>query len=309
MQLDEVMWRQLLLQQDGVVSHRQALDAGWSSRAIEHRLGRSWLRVLRGVYVTVTGTPTLRQRRQAALLIAGPGSALTAGTGLRVHGVLDDEPQLDVHVAVPESRRVRPDEFRVGGGAVVIVRTTRSLASYSSDLPTLSVARCVTDACLRSTSMNEVRHLVSTAVQRRRTRVADLERELELAPQRGSGLLRRAIDEAAGGARSVPEGVLLRSLRKVQLPAYRLNADVFAEDGRWLARPVVVMEEIKLAVEVDGRRWHLDGERWVADVERHTRLEAEGWTVLRYPASRVLTDPDGVAREIAAVAARLARAA
>jgi very-short-patch-repair endonuclease len=68
-----------------------------------------------------------------------------------------------------------------------------------------------------------------------------------------------------------------------------------------------VVDGVKLVVEVDGKRWHLDGERWVADVERHTRLEAEGWTVLRYTAARVLADPDGVAREVARVAARLAR--
>lgn len=307
--MNEEKWRQLLASQTDVVTHRQALGAGWSRRAVEHRVGRDWIRLLRGVYVTTTGAPTVRQRLQAALLLGGPGSALTARTGLEVHGVLDGETGQDVHVALPESRRVVPDDFRVGGGAVVLHRTTRSLTSYSVDLPTLSVARCVTDACLASSSMRDVRYLVSTSVQRRRTAVTDLQRELHHAPQRGSGLLRRAVEEAAAGARSVPEAVLLKALRKVELPPYRMNVDVHAEDGTWLARPDVVIASLKLAVEVDGRRWHLDAERWVRDVERHTRLEAVGWTVLRYPASRVLADPDGVAREIVAVVARLARAA
>jgi very-short-patch-repair endonuclease len=45
--------------------------------------------------------------------------------------------------------------------------------------------------------------------------------------------------------------------------------------------------------------WHLSPDRWAADLERHTRLEAAGWTVLRYPAARVLADAAGVVREIA----------
>jgi very-short-patch-repair endonuclease len=305
MDLDNTRWRDLLFLQDAVVSHRQALAAGWSRRAVEHRVGRDWQRLLRGVYLTTTGVPTTTQRRRAALLLAGAGSALTAGTGLHVHEVLELSSDPDVHVALPEARRVVPDDFRVGGGTVVLHRTTRALTSYRADIPTLAVARCVTDAALRATGLEEVRVLVTTAVQRRRTTVADLEHELEQAPQRGSGFLRRALEEVAAGARSLPEAVLLKALRRVQLPPYRLNSDVYDERGRWLARPDLVIEEIRLAAEVDGQRWHLDAVRWVADVERHTRLEVAGWTVLRYPAARVLRDAEGVAREIAVVAAGL----
>jgi very-short-patch-repair endonuclease len=62
-----------------------------------------------------------------------------------------------------------------------------------------------------------------------------------------------------------------------------------------------VFRSQRLLVEVDGVAWHLSPERWARDVERHTRLEAAGWTVLRYPAARVLRDPFGVAAEIARV--------
>jgi very-short-patch-repair endonuclease len=211
-------------------------------------------------------------------------------------------------VAVPHARRLREPEFQAGGGRVVLHRTTRSLCSFRT-LPTLPVERCVVDACLSSTSLNRVRAVASSAVQRRRTTPERLMVALDEAPQRGSRLLRTALSEVSEGARSAPEAVLARGLRGAQLPSYTLNADVHAEDGTWLGRADLVIEELRLLVEVDGERWHLSADAWVDDVERHTRLEAAGWTVLRYPASRVLRDVAGVIADIEAVAARLRRAA
>jgi very-short-patch-repair endonuclease len=75
-----------------------------------------------------------------------------------------------------------------------------------------------------------------------------------------------------------------------------------------LARPDFALASIKLIVEVDGARWPFTADRQVADLERHTRLEAQGWTVLQYTATRVLRDPAGVAAEMSAAAARLGRA-
>jgi hypothetical protein len=147
---------------------------------------------------------------------------------------------------------------------------------------------------------NDVRALVAEAVQRRRTSPGSLARELSAAPVRGSRLLRQALEEVSGGARSAPEGALLAALRqRSDLPPYELNVNVYDDNGRWLACSDVVFRAHRLLVEVDGAAWHLSPERWAADLERHTRLEAAGWTVLRYPASRVLRDADAVAAEIA----------
>ena len=299
MRVDEAAWAALLLAHDGVVTRADAFAHGWSAGAVEHRLGRSWQVILPGVLLTVTGTPTQKQRCLAAIAWAGKHAALTAETGL------DPTAVGDVHVAVPHTRHLRTTAFVVGGGHVVPHRTTRVLVQTYGSLPCLPATRCVVDAAIGATSLRAVRALVASAVQSGRTTVPLLEEELRHARRNGSGFLRQALEEVGVGARSLPETVLLRALRKVELPSYRLNVDVYGEDGRWLARPDVVFDEIKLVVEVDGKRWHLDADRWVADVERHTRLEADGWTVLRYPASRVLSDPDGVVREIAAVAARL----
>lgn len=303
MKVDDEAWTALLETQDGVASRRQTLACGWNARAVEHRLGRDWQRLLPGVYLTATGSPARSQLVWAGLVHAGPSAALTSWTGLAEWGVPHDG-RPDVHVALPHDLRRAQPAFGVGGGRVVLHRTTRSLETRRT-VPTLPIERCVVDACLGLRSLTAVRALVSAVVQQGRTTVPLLVTELDAAPQQGSGFLRTALEEVSDGARSAPEAKLLRALRRVSLPPYRLNADIVDDEGRWLARGDVVIEEVRLLVEVDGQRWHLSPERWVADVERHTRLEAQGWTVLRYPAARVLADPEGVADEIAAVAVRL----
>lgn len=304
MVFDELSWRRLLREQQGVATRAQASACGYHRAAIEHRLGRSWQRLLSGVYLTTTGVPTWEQRAWAGLLYAGARAALTSWSGLAVAGLADKE--VDVHVALPHSRRRVDAAFLVGEGRLVLHRTSRALDARGS-LPWLPVERCVVDACLGVRSLDEVRAVVSKAVQRGRTTVAHLLGELEAAPRQGSGLVRAALSEVGEGARSAAEAALARALRGAALPPYALNADIHDEQGRWLARGDLVIPAVMLLVEVDGARWHLSGDRWAADVERHTRLEAAGWTVLRYPASRVLDDPAGAVAEIEAVAARLRR--
>ena len=320
MDVDEIAWRRLLTGQDGVVRRGQALDCGWTPRALAHRIGRDWQVLLPGVLLASTGIPTTRQLRCAGVVWAGPSAALTGSTGLAEHGLLD-RPGPDIHVAVPHARQVRSVRFRVLGEPAAPPgstappgparaphvrphRTHRALAA-TRPLPVLSVARCIVDACLGTRSVLQVRGLVSAPVQLGRVTVDEVSAELAAAPSAGSALLRQVLTEVASGARSAPEATLLPALRAAGLTGFTLNTDVYDVDGRWLARPDVVWSSLRLIVEVDGARWHATHDRWAADVERHTRLEAAGWTVLRYPAARVLADAAGVVAEIAAVLRRL----
>lgn len=304
MHIDEFRWAAAVT--DAVVRRDEALACGWTVGAIAHRVrsGR-WQTPLPGVLLLVSGVPTHRQRLRAALAWGGPDAVLTSVTGCRLHGL---EPRTceDVHLALPHARRPGPQPFLIGSGQVVPYRTTRSLVAASrTGLPVLPVARCVVDACLGRRSESEVRALVAAAVQTRRTTVEQLTEELDAAPRRGSGVLRIVLAEVLAGARSAPEAAFLVGLRQAGLTGFALNADVHDDAGGWLACCDVVFADLRLIIEVDGQRWHLSPESWAADLERHTRLEAAGWTVLRYPASRVLRDAAGVAREVAVVAARI----
>ena len=301
--IDDAAWARLLAEQDGLVTRAQALSVGWHRSSLAHRVRRGhWQVPVPGVLLTVSGTPTRRQLLRAALLHAGSSAALGAATACAWHGIECIADDTRVHVAVPASVRVRSAPL------VRVHATTRPFTPVLVDrLPTVPVARAVVDACLTMHGADDVRALCAEAVQRRMCTVERLSAELARAPSAGSATVRGVLAEIADGARSAPEAALHRSLRRVRrLPAYELNVNVYDRFGSWLARPDVVFWESRVIVEVDGWRWHRDPARQRADMRRQTRLEAAGWTVLRYAAADVLRDPGAVAREVAAIV--LARA-
>lgn len=123
--------RELLREQDGVLSRRQSLQAGLTDRDLA-RLSRrrELVRVHPGVYVDHTGPLSWQQRAWAAVLFSWP-AALCAESALAAHGVRSAVRDLAVrdlaagvrragaaapvmHVAVDERRRVtEPDGVRV----------------------------------------------------------------------------------------------------------------------------------------------------------------------------------------------------
>jgi hypothetical protein len=296
MRINEPAWSALLEEQDRVVTRGQAISCGWTEKALEHKLARKhWQVLVPGVLLTVSGTPSTLQCRRGAILHGGPGAALGGTTACVLHGLERVRATELVHVAAPARSARRSSRY------VRVWPTTRHITVVTVDgLAVVTVARAVIDAGLYMKRQNDVRALVAEAVQRGHVTPTDLAGELALAPRRGSRHLRVTLEEIDGGARSAPEAVLLRELRSVAgLPPYELNANVYDGDGRWLACSDVAFRAQRLLVEVDGMAWHLSPDRWAADLERHTRLEAAGWTVLRYPAARVLADAAGVVREIA----------
>jgi hypothetical protein len=87
--LDDRQNRRLLERQQGVISRSQALATGMTDNGVRHRLraGGPWQTLLPGVYLTVTGQPTRLQREMAALLYAGPVSAITGPSALLSWGM------------------------------------------------------------------------------------------------------------------------------------------------------------------------------------------------------------------------------
>ena len=59
----------------------------------------------------------------------------------------------------------------------------------------------------------------------------------------------------------------------------------------------------RLGVEYDGGD-HLDPDRVLKDIERHTRLVAAGWRVLRYTSRDIRRDPERIVREVRAALGR-----
>jgi hypothetical protein len=78
----------LLAKQSGVITRGGARDCAMSNDALQHRIreGGAWQVMLPGVYLTNTGAPTMPQRLVAALVYAGPGSAMTGPAALALSG-------------------------------------------------------------------------------------------------------------------------------------------------------------------------------------------------------------------------------
>jgi hypothetical protein len=133
---------------------------------------------------------------------------------------------------------------------------------------------------------------------------------------RQAELLRAAADRAGRGVRRLREAAALvragaasawESKARVTfvgwgLPEPALNVDLYAEAGRWLARPDFVWRARRVVGEYDGDQHRTDRSAWQYERERRARLEDEGWTYVELT-SLSLTG----ARERAALRARLTR--
>ena len=292
----------IAVRQHHLVTRRQALDAGVTRSALQHRLGPEgpWQVILPGVYLTLTGTPTLDQRDMAALLYAGPDSMLSGQSALRRHALTSSRSSV-VDVLTPVTVQRRSCEF------VRMQRTSRlpERACSDGDIRFATVDRALGDAARMMTSPREVSALVASAVQRRRCTIALLAAELAAGPTRGSAVLRRALEEVSDGVRSVAEADFRRLIQRAGLPMPMFNARLYDGDDL-LAVVDAWWPEVGVAAEVDSREWHLSPEDWERTMRRHAELSARGFMVLHFSPKQLRQEPERVA---ATVRATLAAAA
>jgi hypothetical protein len=284
----------LLRNQDKVLSRAEALGTGMTRRQLDRRVrpGGPWQRLLPGVYLTVTGTPTRRQLEIAALRYAGPGSAITGLAALRRSGVR--VPDHSVITVLVRRGRTRVDQ------AFVRVRPTTRMPEYvlvDGPVQFTMVARAIADAAREVPSFRDFRALLADSVQRRRCKIDVLARELADTPRKQSSWLRQALAEVADGVRSVAEGDLRDLIIRAGLPRPMFNARLFVAD-EFLGTPDAWWPDAGVAAEVDSREWHLSPEDWERTLARHARMIGYGILVLHFTPHQVRTQPDWVVAEI-----------
>jgi len=296
--LNRALLAELLRKQHAVITRRQTTTCGMTADALWARIRPegAWQRLLPGVYLAVTGTPTVDQRDMAGLLYAGPGSMLTAAAALRRLGL--KAPRIDVvDILVPAARR------RQSTGFVRVLRTTRmpEQGCISGQIRFAMAARAVADAARTLKDLGEVRAVVADSVQRRWCRVTELAEELRRGPVAGSAHLRRVLAEVADGIRSSAEADLRDLVKRAGLPMPMFNARLYA--GKVLiAVADAWWPEAAVAAEVDSREWHLSPEDWERTLRRHARLTAHGILVLHFTPKQIRTEP---AQVVAAIRAAL----
>lgn len=279
--------------QFGVIGRAQLIRAGVSPSSIERRVIGGRIRVIHpGVYVFAGVPASDKQALIAAARWAGEGAVVShrgAAFLWRLDGV--DVPQIEVTAL--RRRRSKTDG--------VVLHTTDVLppcdVAHIGAIPVTAPARTVVD--LGAVIDEEALALaVEDALRRRLMTLARLRwriDELCGRGRRGCASLRRVLELRGSGAPSESplETKLARLLARHRLPPPARQFEV-REGGRLVARVDFAYPRCKLAIEVDGYRFHSGRSQWEKDLSRRNRLSALGWIVLHVTADQ-MRDPAKVA--------------
>jgi very-short-patch-repair endonuclease/predicted transcriptional regulator of viral defense system len=275
----DVQLHRLAATQHWLVTRDQAGTLGLTPRQVSLRLHNGALtRMHKGVYAVAGGPRTYEQSVLAACLSAGGvASHRTAAVLWRLRGF--ESGVIEVTVPVPHppalagvlchrSRRLeRADVTRLN--AIPVSRVCRTLLDVGTVAPEL-FAGALEDALHRGLES-----------------VRSLERMLDRVGGNGRGgtaALRQALadrDPANEPTESALEDAFVSLMHRHRVPDLARQHRVTVADGRRI-RLDFADPELKLDVEVDGRRWHSQPRDVQRDRRRDRILVALGWTVLRY---------------------------
>jgi hypothetical protein len=286
--------------QSGVVSRSQAIRAGLSPDMIKFRVGSErWMQMYPGVYAIFTGAPGRGARLWAAVLLAGPGAALSHETAAELHR-LTDEASKTIHVTIPVQRRVRPVE------GISLHRSGRAVEAVlgGSQPPRTRVEETVLDLAQAAKTFDDVCGWVTRAIARELTDEARLHAAMTLRTKlRWRADLQELIVAAAGGDHSVLEFRYHRDVERAHgLPESARQVPFAKPNGR-RGRRDRVYEPYGVVIELDGRLAHSPENQW-KDKTRDNAAAAAGQQTLRYGWAQVRWEPCATAAEVAGVLRR-----
>lgn len=271
----------ILRLQNGVIRRDQALAAGVTEAAMAGKIRRGqWERILPRVFVVGVDPLEPVVRVRAAWLWAGEdcvigGEAAAWWLGLR------PEPPMLVDIWVPPPRRMtRQPNVRVRRG---IVESTEQVLRHRI------LVTAIERTCLDLARVGREDRL-EAALRKRRTTAAQLDRSVDLGRgRRGQTRARRAVAEVADNPWSPSERSVQKLFREAGIVGWRANYPVAVRGG--VRYPDFLFEDIKLILEIDGREFHGSSEAFDADRHRQNQLVEAGWTMLRFTATQVATEP------------------
>ena len=274
---------------------------GLTRAAVRHAaLRNGWRPLGRGVLLTSADPPTRSDWVLAGLAIAGPRSAVSGWDVVRRSGLGGPDPPSErVLVLTPVGHN------RVFGSVRIRVtsRDYRSRTTSVNDdaLPLVAMAataRAVADTALMYGTFAPVRAMVTTAIQRQVCTIDELVEELQFSPRKGSGWLRRALNDVVQGARSIAEADAADALRRRAAPPFEMNAPIRDRAGRVVAVADFLWRPLRAIVEIDSREFHFGEAQWKGTMRRHNELLALGYTVAHYPPSDIRLRPAAWADEV-----------
>lgn len=244
------------------------MAAGVLTRAqLRHR----YRPILRGIYVPKDHLVTLRDRIEAATLVA-PGATIAGVAASALHGAK----WVDVDVPIELVGRCRRHS-----GLIV-----RNETLGEGEVVTVDGIRVTSPA---RTAFDLARHLVRDAAVARMDALMssrpfaaeDVALVAEAHPgARGLVRLRRALSLVDGGAESPKETWLRLLFVDAGLPTPTTQFVVRTESGRYVRRVDMVWEQFRVGAEYDGTQHLTDRFQYRKDVWAQRELHRMGWHVM-----------------------------
>lgn len=287
--------RQIIAEQDGVVSRQQVLRAGVSRNTITSKVRHElWQQIHLGVYGTFTGEVTWKARLWAAVLYAGPGALLSHETAAEVLGLTDRRCPV-IQVTIPASRRVRaPQGIAIHCSSFDYPRW-RPLRGVP---PHTFYAETIIDLVAAADNLDDVIAWVSRGIAR--NLVSGVELKAAAAARlrfRWREQIHEVIESVAGGSHFPLEFRYDRDVGRAHgLPPATRQAKFVKPDGTRGFRDRCY-EKYGLIVELDGKAFHPADQRG-KDQARDNEAVAAGGATLRYGWAEVARTPCETAGQV-----------
>lgn len=298
--MDAREFRSKVVEQAGAISRSQALTLGLSLRQIECRVeSGEWIRALPGVYRLATVPPTPEQSVRAAALWLDNG-VLTGVGAAWWWEILADPPQRWEFQVANVTRRSQQS------GVCVLRRWVdpgdvtrhRNLTVLSKPLAVLRAAVAIE---------HERRGRGARLIDRSKQLKTVTEADLELAFRRNRGTwgttaMRELLVRTGDRAHSDAERRAAKLLEEAGITGFVVNLTIRLATGRTMELDIGFRKR-RLAIEIDGFRYHSSPESRAIDLERQNALIQDGWTVLRYGPDVLDYEPGRFIRDVRAALA------
>ena len=261
--------------------HRDQLYAagcGWTRIRSWRRTG-TLVEVHPGVFAYGRAELGYRTRVRAALLFAGPGSALAGATAAHWWGVIEHQPLV--------IELVSPRHVRSRYGLTVHRVTAPSFVEHRG-MPVTTVPDTLLRLASAGASHSDLRRMLAEAEYRRLIHVEDALEVLGRG-RRGTAKLRRALEShqpLLARARTRAERsfiALLETSGEIPMPEINVRIGRMTVDALW--------REQRLVVEIDGGDNHGTPGQIDRDHRRDLHLRSLGYRVLRYSGWQIREQP------------------
>lgn len=283
--------------QHGVFSREQALASGFSEWQVDWRLSNgAWMRMDTGVYAFSSATATWERQLHAAYL-SRPGGIVTGRSAARLHGfpnVHASKPEILIpftgNARSPIARIIRSRLFdlvdyrQVAGLRVTTIPETLLVLSYRNPKGLIErwVDSQLADGRLTAAEFDPIFARLTNA----RVRGLPSLRKIVIARDRDS----------YQPPTSELEHLLYPLLDRRDLPDYNRQLPIEYEQTN--ATVDAYIEEWRMIVEADGRRWHTRKADFERDRERDNAAAAKGIQVIRFTYRMLKDDAERCVRTL-----------